>query len=140
MAIQYHPEPGTILICDFRGHEAPEMLKRRPVVVISPRLRNRTGLCTVVPLSTSAPTKIEPYHYRLHTDPPMHEPYSSPSHWVKADMVYTVAFSRLFLMTGGKDSSGKRIYDNRIIDKADLLKIQSAVLCGLGLTALTDYL
>ena len=140
MAIQFHPEQGTILICDFRGFEAPEMVKRRPVVVISPRLRTRSKLCAVVPLSTSEPTKVEAYHYRLHTNPTLPEPYSSESHWVKADMVYTVSFERLFLMTSGKDANGKRIYDQRVIDRADLLKIQAAVLHGIGLTALTDYL
>lgn len=56
-------------------------------------------------------------------------------------MIYTVSFDRLFLMTHGiKDSSGKRIYDQRVIDKADLLKIQQAVLHGIGLMALTAYL
>lgn len=141
MAIQFHPEQGTILVCDFSGFQAPEMLKRRPVVVISPRLRNRTGLCTIVPLSTTEPNKIEAYHYRLHTTPSLPAPYVSPVHWVKADMVYTVSFNRLFLMTHGvKDATGKRVYDQRVIDKADLLKIQAAVLHGIGLTPLTAYL
>jgi uncharacterized protein YifN (PemK superfamily) len=140
MAIHYHPDQGTILICDFVGFVKPEMQKRRPVVVVSPRLRNRTGLCVVVPMSTTDPIKIEPYHHKLHTIPPLPEPYSSPSHWVKADMIYTVAFERLSLMTGGKDVSGKRIYDDRVIDKADLLKIQACILHGIGLTALTDHL
>jgi uncharacterized protein YifN (PemK superfamily) len=55
MAIHFHPQRGTIVVCDFRGFEAPEMQKRRPVVVVSPRLRHRDNLCTVVPLSTTAP-------------------------------------------------------------------------------------
>ena len=59
MALKFHPKPGTILVCDFRqGFRAPEMIKRRPVVVVSPRLRNRTDLCTVVPLSTIEPRPI----------------------------------------------------------------------------------
>lgn len=140
MAIQFHPEQGTILVCDFRGLEAPEMIKRRPVVVVTPRLRTRSRLCTVVPLSTSEPPRVEAYHYRLHTDPNLPAPYSSPSHWVKADMVYTMSFERLFLLTSGKDANGKRIYDQRVIDRADLIKIQAAILHGIGLTALTAYL
>lgn len=141
MAIQFHPEQGSILICDFRGMESPEMTKRRPVIVISPRLRRRDGLCTVVPMSTTEPFKIESYHYRLHTTPSLPAPYVSPIHWIKADMLYTVSFDRLSLMShGAKDASGKRIYDQRVIDPADLLKIQAAVLQGIGLTALTDYL
>lgn len=140
MAIKFHPEPGTILVCDFDGMKFPEMQKRRPAIVISPRLKNRGGLCTVVPLSTTDPKKIEPYHYRLHTIPPMPAPYNSASHWVKADMIYTVSFERLFLMFDGKDANGKRIYDQRIIDAADLLKIRACVLHALGMTSLTDYL
>ncbi|MEI6730857.1 MAG: type II toxin-antitoxin system PemK/MazF family toxin, partial [Pseudomonadota bacterium] len=49
MAIKYHPNPGTVLTCDFSGMIEPEMIKERPVVVISPRLCSRTGLCTIVP-------------------------------------------------------------------------------------------
>ena len=141
MALQFHPEQGTILICDFKGFISPEMVKRRPVVVVSPRLRNRGNLCAVVPLSATEPRKIEPYHFRLHTNPVLPAPYTNPVHWVKADMVYTVAFDRLALMTHGlKDAQGRRIYDQRVVDKADLLKIQSALLHGLGLTSLTVHL
>ena len=141
MAIQFHPEQGTILLCDFKGFIEPEMLKRRPVVVISPRLRHRGNLCTVLPMSTTEPRKIEAYHYRLHTIPTLPAPYTSAVHWVKADMIYTVSFERLSLMTHGtKDAHGRRIYDQRVIDKADLLKIQAAMLHGIGLTSLTSYL
>ncbi len=49
-----HPQVGSTLICNYgTGFVAPEMVKRRPVVVIS-RLRRRADLCTVVPLSTTA--------------------------------------------------------------------------------------
>jgi uncharacterized protein YifN (PemK superfamily) len=140
MTIQYHPEIGTILICDFDGFKEPEMIKRRPVVVISPNFKSRNRLCTVVPMSTSEPKKIEAYHYRLHTIPALPYPFTSPSHWVKADMIYTVSFDRLSLMFSKKDNTGKRIYDQRVIDAADLIKIREAVLHGIGLTNLTDYL
>jgi len=140
MGIQFHPEQGTILVCDFNGFVPPEMIKRRPVVVMSPRLRKRDGLCTVVPLSTTPPKEIAPYHFKLHVTPVLPAPYNADFHWVKADMVYTVAFDRLYLPFSGKDPSGKRVYDIRVIDKADLLKIQQCMLHGLGLSALTDYL
>lgn len=140
MAIQFHPEQGTIVICDFTGFVPPEMVKRRPAVVVSPRLRKRSGLCTVVPLSTTPPDPICPYHFKLHVTPVLPAPYNAAFHWVKADMLYTVAFSRLHLPFDGKDASGKRNYDVRVIDPADLLKIQEAVLHGLGLPRLTSYL
>lgn len=140
MGISYHPEQGTIVICDFKGLVAPEMVKRRPAVVISPRLRNRTNLCTIVPLSTTNPNPIATYHHKLHVDPVLPHPFTSPFHWVKADMVYTVAFHRLYLPFDGKNAQGQRNYDVRVIDKADLIKIQQCMLHGLGLTELTDYL
>lgn len=140
MAIQFHPEQGTILVCDFHGLVPPEMVKRRPVIVVSPRLRRRSGLCTVVPLSTTQPADLAPYHYKLHMETPLPKPYDAQSHWVKADMIYSVGFSRLYLPFDGKDLSGRRIHDVRVIDKADLLKIQEALLHGLGLTTLTGYL
>jgi hypothetical protein len=55
-------------------------------------------------------------------------------------MVYTVCFDRLFLLSAGKDSSGKRIYDQRVIEAADLRAIRIAVLHGLGMSGLTGYL
>ena len=140
MAIKFHPEQGTIVICDFKGFVPPEMVKRRPAVIISPRLRNRGKLCAIVPLSTTPPKQIASYHYKLHVDPVLPEPYNANFHWVKADMVYTVSFDRLHLPFDGKDGSGKRNYDVRVIDKSDLIKIQQCLLHGLGLTALTDYL
>lgn len=140
MAITIHPEPGTIVICDFAGFRPPEMVKRRPAVVISPRLRNRRGLCSVVPLSTTDPWPPMPFHYRLAVAPPLPAPYDEPHHWVKGDMIATVSFDRLFLPCGGKDASGKRLYDVRVIDDADLREIRACVLHGLGLSALTGHL
>lgn len=140
MAIKFNPAQGSILICDFSGFKTPEMVKRRPVVVVSPRLRTRNNLCTVVPVSTTPPDRVMPYHFKLHIEPPLPDPYPEPQVWVKADMVYTVSYDRLYLPSNGKDASGKRIYDQRIIDAADLLKIQACILHALGLTTLTDYL
>ncbi len=140
MAIQFHPEQGTLVVCDFNGFVLPEMVKRRPAVIVSPRLRTRPGLCTLVPLSTTPPAQVAPYHFKLHVTPPLPPPYDAIFHWVKADMLYTVSFARLQMPFLGKDASGKRIYDVRVIDKADLRKIQHCILHGIGLTDLTAYL
>ena len=57
MALKYPPKVGTLWICDFNtGFKPPEMIKRRPVVVISPR--RSTELCTIVPLSTTVPDPL----------------------------------------------------------------------------------
>lgn len=140
MAIQFHPQRGTILICDFDGMREPEMVKRRPVVVISPRLRNRGNLVAIVPLSTTHPGDTFPYHFRLCIDPPLPAPYDDPYCWVKGDMVYTVGFHRLFLPQLGKDASGKRQTDMRVLGDGDMASIMSCVLNGIGLEHLTDHL
>lgn len=141
MAINYHPEIGTLLICDFNtGLTPPEMQKRRPVIVISPRLRDRDNLCTVVPLSTTTPKNIMPYHHKLCVEPVLPEPYNSPHHWVKGDMLYTVSFTRLSLPFKGKDAGGKRIYDIRVLEQDDMIKIHQCILNGLGLQGLTGFL
>ena len=60
MALTFHPKPGTILMCDFSaGFKAPEMVKVRPVIVVSPKRKHCSGLCTVVAISTVTPTTIE---------------------------------------------------------------------------------
>ncbi|WP_432431527.1 type II toxin-antitoxin system PemK/MazF family toxin [Chelatococcus daeguensis] len=96
-----------MLICDFdSGFREPEMVKRRPVVVISPRLKRRTGLVSVVPLSTTPPDPIEDYHCEVRMEPPLPTPFDSPTAWVKADMPYTVGFQRLELVRTGRDQYG----------------------------------
>jgi uncharacterized protein YifN (PemK superfamily) len=140
MAIKYHPEPGAILVCDFAGFKEPEMVKRRPVIVVSPRFRRRDNLCTIVPLSTTRPRTICDFHYQLTFDEPLPPPYSESKVWVKADMVCAVSFDRLSLPFSGKDASGKRIYDERFIDEADLKQIRTCILHSLGLGILTSHL
>lgn len=54
------------MICDFRqGFRVPEMVKKRPAVVVSPQIQGRPNLCTVVPISTDAPKIKAPYHLEL---------------------------------------------------------------------------
>lgn len=140
MSLTLHPNPGTIVICDFTGFVEPEMVKRRPVVVISPRLRNRDDLCTVVPLSTTAPRRISPFHCVIDFSPLMPAPYNAPQMWVKGDMICSVAFARLSLPFAGKDGNGKRIYDVRHVSDDDLKRVTVCVLNGMGLGTLTQHL
>ena len=122
-----------MLICDFKGLNKPEMVKRRPVIVVSPKMKDRAGLCTIVPLSTTPPRPIKGYHLKLRIDPMLPHPYDEEYHWVKADMIYTVGFRRLFLPHDGKDQDGKRIYDPRTVEPDDMQLIQRCVLISLGL-------
>ena len=131
--ITQHPTQGTILICDFDGLKEPEMVKRRPVIVVSKPIVSRPGLCTVVPLSTTEPKKILPMHYKLELVPPLPKPYDSPSHWVKGDMIYAFSFKRLTYPFKGKDLNGTRIYDIRSISLEQLICVQKCILAGLGI-------
>lgn len=141
MALQFHPEKvGTVLICDFTNFVKPEMTKRRAVIVVTPKLPNRDGLCTVVPLSTTQPDRIWSYHHKIVWDDPLPRPYDSPFHWVKCDMLYTVAFCRLNLPHIGKDAEGKRIYIVRTIKDEDLRCIRACILRAMELSHLTDHL
>ena len=140
MAISYHPGQGTILLCDYQGNKSPEMDKKRPVIVLCNQIHARPNLCTVVPLSTTPPDSMMPYLFKLFTIPPLPEPYNSEFHWVKGDMINAVSFQRLSLPFLGKDNSGKRVYDIRVLNSADFRSVQQAVLNGLGLTSLTFHL
>lgn len=58
MPLNYQPKPRSILYCDFRGFEVPEMVKRRPVIVLASHKTN-SKLVAVVPLKydSSWPTR-----------------------------------------------------------------------------------
>lgn len=141
MPLKFHPNPGTLLVCDYsKGFAEPEMVKRRPVVVVSPRLKRRDGLCAVVPLSTSPPNPICDYHCEVAFDPPLPAPFNAPVMWAKADMLATVGFHRLDLHRTGRDHTGKRQYLTRTLSSDDMRRIQCALLHGLGLGALTSHI
>lgn len=141
MALKFHPNPGAVLLCDYQtGFVAPEMVKVRPVVVITPRLRNRASLCTVVPLSTTAPEHIEAYHCEIRLIPKLPSPYDSESCWVKADMLATVSHDRLSPIKVGKDRFNNRVYYNTLLKSEVLRQIQRSVLWALNLGHLTRHL
>lgn len=140
MPLHYHPAIGTVVICDYKGFVPPEMVKRRPAIVVSPNFKYRDDLCSVVPLSTTEPDVIMPYHCKLEWSNPLPPPYNSPFHWVKADMFATVSFSRLSLPHNGKDRYGKRQYITRTVSAADLKIIRQCILNAIDLSYLTTHL
>jgi mRNA interferase MazF len=142
MAINEHPAIGTVLTCKYEpGFVKPEMVKRRLVVVISPKISIRPGLCTVVPLSRKQPIPQMSYHCQIRLDPPPPEPWGDLPRWVKGDMVAAVGFHRLdFLRLGRDESTDKRIYRYDPIPAEDLRRIRHCVLCSLGLAGLTKHL
>ena len=137
MSLQFHPQIGTVLICDFSsGFKAPEMVKKRPVVVIAPRHRHRSNLCTVVPLSTTKPQPIQPYHHKLNSES-LPGKFAERETWAKCDMIVTVSFTRLDRVKIGINQQGKRLYACHSVIAHDLIAIQRAVLYALGLGRLT---
>jgi mRNA interferase MazF len=137
MPIHDHPAIGTILICNFDGtFKEPEMVKPRCVVVLSPRIKARPKLCTVVCLSSTAPNHPQQYHCQLDIRPNLPAPWSSDGVWVKGDMVYSIGFHRLDLIRLGKDRSGKRIYRMDTLSDDQIKQVKSCVLRGLGMSIL----
>lgn len=132
---------GTVLTCDFdNGFIIPEMVKRRPVVVISPKIVNRPFLCTVVALSTEPPKHVMPYHRQINIRPRLPVQWESDGVWIKGDMVYSMGFQRLDFLRYGKDRSGKRVYHFDVVSAENLAEIQRCVLRAMGLSSLTKYL
>lgn len=130
--IKFHPRKGTVLCCDFsRGFEAPEMVKVRPVIVMTPQLPGRPGLCTVVPISSVEPVPMQPYHHKMNPNS-LTPKMQATECWAKCDMLYTVGLSRLDRIRE-REPSGKRIYMTAKVTTADLAAIEAAILNGLGL-------
>ena len=134
MPIKYDLQPRTVLLCDYSkgGFREPEMVKRRPVIVISPRLRHRTGLMTVVPLSTTMPTNPAAHHCQVNL-PQALPGFPAMVCWVKADMIATVAFERLDMFRTDRDPCGKRKYLTPRISEADFALVQACIRAALGL-------
>ncbi|WP_309610716.1 type II toxin-antitoxin system PemK/MazF family toxin [Sphingomonas sp.] len=141
MALREHPPVGLVLTCNFEpGFRAPEMVKRRPVVVISPKMRGRPDLCTVVALSTTPPVPPLACHAQIDIRPKLPDHWESDGVWVKGDMIYTVALHRLDFIRIGKDRNGKRMYYLHSVGHEKLTVIRRCVLSGIGLGSLTNHL
>ena len=132
MPIQYFPRAGQLLVCDFSGFAPPEMVKKRPVAVISPRLPNRSEIVTIVPISLTAPRRRAPYVVKLSKNYHPEEPDDLDC-WAKCDMVMNLGLRRL---DGFK--IGRRKWANPQINGDDLKAIRNGVLYGLGMGDLLE--
>jgi len=123
-------------MCDFRGFEQPEMVKRRPVVVLASHKTN-SKLVAVVPLSTTGPTTLEVHHHRLLRNPlpvDANEPV-----WAKCDMVAVVSTERLDLIrTNRRRPDGKREYLTSKVGQEQFDSIRRGVAHALGLVSLFE--
>lgn len=84
------------------------MVKRRLAVVISPKLKRRNDLATVIPLSESVPPEMMPWHLKIDLQIP--SPWGDGPRWAKADMLATVSYQRLNLPFTKHKTTGTRTY------------------------------
>jgi len=126
MTLLYQPKPRTVVMCDFAGYVAPEMVKVRPVVVIAKHRHNRR-LVTVVPLSTTEPDQLADHHHELSVNPLPDKPHTSC--WAKCDMVATVALARL-----DRYQVGRNQFVTPEVSAADFAAIRTGVASALNLT------
>jgi mRNA interferase MazF len=129
MPLKFPPISGQIVFCDFKGFITPEMVKKRPVIVVSPKERRHKSLCAVVPLSASAPCSNE-----IHTSIKIALPsefkkreWFQKDCWAKCDIINTVCLERLDLIYLGRDTAGKRIYSYIKIEDETLNAIREIV-------------
>ena len=142
MPIRDHVAKGSLLTCDFNtGFVPPEMTKKRLVVVLSPQIKSRPFLCTVVALSTSPPEKVMPYHAQIDIRPKLpHPKFESDGVWIKGDMVSAVGFQRLDLVRLSTRPDGSRVYYWNTLTNDQMAIVHKCVLHGMGLSNLTNYL
>lgn len=84
--INFHLKKGQIVFCDFRGLEVPEMVKKRPVLIITGAIKGRDSkLVTLLPISTTTPNPICKWHYKLDAQyMPRTKFFRHTDCWVKA--------------------------------------------------------
>lgn len=114
-------------MCNFSGFKAPEMVKVRPVIIVSPRLPNRSQIVTVVPISLTPPTHDLPFVVKLSKNYHPLESDDLPC-WAKCDMVMNLSKDRL---NGFK--VGRRKWANPQATGDDLYAVKHGVIHGLGM-------
>jgi len=141
MALSFHPNPDAILICNYQtGFVEPEMVKTRLCVVVTPRLRRRERLCTVIPLSLTPPEHVCDYHREIEFERELPKPWEGKKRWAKCDMFATVSHGRLSPIGVGRGPSGTRKYIYPTVSLEQLKEIRAGMLCALTFQQLTQYL
>jgi mRNA interferase MazF len=124
-------------MCDYPScFVEPEMVKVRPVIVISPALPGRSGLVTVVPISGSSPTKLRGYHCELPAGVlPTFMRLDGEPRWAKCDMVNVLSLARLNLVRRPRNpGSRKRTYEYLSLPASLLADVRLGVLRSLGIS------
>jgi mRNA interferase MazF len=128
---QHYPKKREVLCCDFAGMKEPEMIKERPVVILAYSPVARPGLAIIIPLSTSPPKPVQPWHHKLS----LASQWDKIEHWAKCDMIYTLSIGRLSPWKIGKDpQTGKRKYlNNFFVSVDDFSAIHACVLKAMNI-------
>ncbi len=131
--INWQPQSGQILVCHFvLGFRQPEMVKTRPVMVISPKVAPWTKLCVVVPISSKTPEPVLGHHYKLPNSLIPGDKYEEA--WIKGDTVMAVGCHRL-----DRIKAGFRTYVSPIAPAEVLKEVRRCVLHATGMHSLTIH-
>ena len=127
MAITYFPRMGEVLMCDLSGFQPPEMCKVRPVIIVSPRLPDRSEIYAIVPLSLTPPRQPTAYSVLLSRNYNLADP-TAPAPWAKCDMLLNIARKRLDRFKIGP----RKWAGDVLVSKEDLEAVRQGVLRALG--------
>ena len=121
------------MICDYAtGFIKPEMVKRRLAITISPKLKRRNDLVSVVPLSETASVPVEEWHHKIDLKVP--PPWGDGPRWAKCDMVATVCYGRLNLPHTKHPVTGTRTYVQiELPEVVDELRRKVALALGISI-------
>lgn len=107
--LKFQPNTGSVVYCDFKGFIKPEIIKRRPVIVVA-RNRKNNRLVTVVPISATEPIPPEKYHIEMDVGfCSLH--LNGVRSWAKCDLINTISIARLNMV---KDTSSGTRYIPKI--------------------------
>ena len=125
MPITFVPRRGIMLVCNFdMGRVAPEMTKKRRVLVVSPRSYNRGHRCVVVPFSATKPHTVQAPHvfFAAHSYKVL-----TKDVWAICECLTSVSCDRLDRVLHGGG------YIAEEISAADLARVEAGMRHALGL-------
>ena len=130
MPVNFVPERGRILICDFdMARVQPENSKQRRVVVMSPRSYNERhgtgpGRCIVIPFSATEPKVKRPSDIYF---PAGQYKALSKDTWAACDSVMAVSHARLDRVYVGHGA-----HSSELLSAADLKRLEVGLRHALG--------
>lgn len=130
---------GSVFLLNYDqfGHQTPEMVKERMVVIVNSRALRRTkDLVTVVPLSTTPPQRTATRHCVPLEKPYYWGPRDGAPLWAKCDMVGTVSVGRLKLLASARAPFGQNSLPVPQVGKEDLKRIRIGVVSAIDVETL----